>query len=326
MPRPPRGICAVVFVSTCDLQHWNHRPLESFAGLRGGPFRMSTLKLSLEHGWSFERQPDLYEYDAIGNSQFGFARLWSGGMRTALASREGIIHVVTLVEGAAEMAVEGTPTGIEAGQILLIRGDSALEAVSPSPFARYGWFFSQSFLEGREYRHLLGEPRSITRESLLAMTSVANASLGAGRTARTKPSVHLRIAMEHLVAAAAGETSVSAPIDPVHRDRLFLTAQGIIAERFRDPAFTVDVLRKALSVSHSSLYRAHESMGSTPRREIERLRVAEAMSRLASGEPANAKALAEVASASGFTSVVQLRRALARAGAGPSHVRRRIAG
>lgn len=287
---------------------------------------MSTLTLSLEHGWSFENQPDLYEYDVMGNSQFGFARLWSGGMRTALSSREGIVHVVALVEGTAEMAVEGKPTAIEAGQIFLVRGGAALEAFSSHPFARYGWFFSDSFLEAREYRHLMGEPRSIARESLLAMTSVANASLGAGQAARMKPSVHTRIAMEHLVAAAAAETSGSARVDPVHRDHLFLTAQAVIAERFRDPAFTIDALRRALSVSHSSLYRAHESMGSTPRREIERLRVAEATSRLASNEQMNSKKLAEVASEAGFTSVVQMRRALARAGIDQPRVRRRTLG
>ncbi|MEV5072712.1 AraC family transcriptional regulator [Microbacterium sp. LMI12-1-1.1] len=287
---------------------------------------MSTLKLSLEHGWSFDNQPDLYEYDVMGNSQFGFARLWSGGMRTALSSREGIVHVVALVEGAAEMAVEGKPAAIEAGQILLVRGDAALEGVSSHPFARYGWFFSESFLEGREYRHLMGEPRSIPRESLLAMTSVANASLGAGAAAHMKPSIHTRIAMEHLVAAAAVEASVSARVDAVHRDRLFLTAQAVIAERFRDPGFTIDLLCKALSVSHSSLYRAHESMGSTPRRAIERLRVSEATSRLASIEQMNTKSLTEVASEAGFTSVVQMRRAFARAGIHQPQVRRRPPG
>jgi AraC-like DNA-binding protein len=270
------------------------------------------LKRSLKHGWSFENQPELYEFDEIGNSDFGFARLWSGGMRTALSSREGIVHVVALVEGAAEISVEGQRVPVEAGQIFLVRGQSALEAYSPNPFARYGWFFRQSFLEGREYRHVMGEPRSVPRKSLLALTSVANASFSGGGTGTKEPSLHTRIAMEHLVAAAVAELSGPARVDPVHRDGLYLVAQTTIRERYRDPAFSVEELRNTLAVSLSSLYRAYQSMGSTPRREIEGRRVREATRRLALVEKRDPVGLVEIASDSGFTSVAQMRRALAR--------------
>ncbi|WP_382304420.1 hypothetical protein [Herbiconiux sp. UC225_62] len=270
------------------------------------------MKRSLKHGWSFENQPELYEFDEVGDATFGFARLWSGGMRTALASREGLVHVVALVEGSAEISVEGHRVPVEAGQVFLVRGHSALEAHSPTPFARYGWFFRQSFLEGREFRDAMGEPRSVSRGALLALTSVTNASFAGGGAAAANPSRHTRIAMEHLVAAAVADLSRPPRVDPVHRDGLFLAAQITIRESFRDPGFSVEALRKTLAVSVSSLYRAYESMGSTPRREIERLRVVEARRLLTSVDPREAVATAEIASDSGFTSVVRMRRALAR--------------
>ncbi|MFB2597428.1 helix-turn-helix domain-containing protein [Herbiconiux sp. P17] len=277
------------------------------------------MKRSLKHGWSFENQPALYEFDEMGDSDFGFARLWSGGMRTALSSREGLVHVVALVEGSAEMSVEGHRVPIEAGQIFLVRGHSALEASSPNPFARYGWFFRRSFLEGREFRHAMGEPMSVPRESLLALTSVANAAFGGKGTASKGPSRHVRIAMEHLVAAALAEPPKAGHPDPVHRDSLFLVAQTTIRERFRDPAFSVEALGRDLAVSPSSLYRAYASMGFTPRREIEGLRVAEAKRRLASIEQGGPDSPAAIASDAGFTSVAQMRRSLARRASSTTH-------
>jgi AraC-like DNA-binding protein len=274
---------------------------------------VKTLELSLKHGWSFEARPKLYEYDETATNDFGFARLWSGGMSTALFSREGIVHVAAIVEGSAELTVDGKHVHIEAGQVILLDGESSLHAYSGQPWARYGWFFRNSVLQGREYRHLMGEPRSITREALLAMTSVANTSLDSQRHG-AKPSIHTRLAMEHLAAAATYDPSARARTDSVHRDSLFLAAQQVIAERFRDPAMTVDLLCKELSVSARSLYRAYEPMGTSPRRELERHRIAESMRRLALVEGRSRAALAEVASASGFTSAVTMRRALARNG------------
>lgn len=274
---------------------------------------MEVLKQSLRHGWSYDARPQVYEYDETATDDFGFARLWSGGMSTALLSREGIVHVAAIVEGTAEVTVDGSKVQIEAGQIILLDGDSALHAHSPKPWARYGWFFRDSILRGREYRRLMGEPRSITRESLLAMTSVANTSLDANRAGVT-PSIHSRIAMEHLAAAAAYEHSSRSRTDPVHRDGLFLAAQTLISDRFRDPALTVEVLCRDLAVSASSLHRAYQPMGMSPRREIERHRVAEGLRRLASDDGKHVPSMADIAAESGFTSVVTMRRALTRAG------------
>ncbi|TQL85215.1 helix-turn-helix domain-containing protein [Microbacterium saperdae] len=271
------------------------------------------LKRSLKHGWSYDAQPHVYEYDETASDEFGFARLWSGGMSTVLQSREGIVHVAVIVEGSAEVMVDGSNVQIETGQIILLDGDCELHAHSPKPWARYGWFFRNSILRGREYRPLLGEPRSITRESLLAMTSVANTSLDANR-AGVKPSIHTRIAMEHLAAAAAYDHSARLRTDPVHRDGLFLAAQSLISERFRDPALTVEVLSRDLAVSASSLHRAYQPMGTSPRREIERHRVAESLRRLALDVGTGAPPMVDIAAESGFTSVVTMRRSLTRAG------------
>lgn len=271
------------------------------------------LKQSLRHGWSYDARPHVYEYDETATDDFGFARLWSGGMSTALHSRAGIVHVAAIVEGIAEVTVDGSTVQIEAGQIILLAGDAALRAHSPKPWARYGWFFRDSILRGREYRRFMGEPRSITRESLLAMTSVANTSLDANR-AGVRPSIHSRIAMEHLVAAAAYEHSARVRTDPVHRDGLFLAAQMIISERYRDPALTVEALCRELAVSASSLHRAYQPMGTSPRREIERHRVAEGLRLFALDDGERGPSMADIAADSGFTSVVTMRRALTRAG------------
>ena len=98
------------------------------------------LKQSLRHGWSYDARPQVYEYDETATDDFGFARLWSGGMSTALLSRAGIVHVAAIVEGTAEVTVDGSKVQIEAGQIILLDGDSELHAHSPKPWARYGWF------------------------------------------------------------------------------------------------------------------------------------------------------------------------------------------
>ncbi|MHC9046856.1 cupin domain-containing protein [Microbacterium saperdae] len=274
---------------------------------------MNRLELSLKHGWHFGKRPELYEYDEIARPEFGFARLWSGGMQTTLASREGITHVAAIVEGSADLTVDGESVRIEAGEIIFIDGESALDAHSPDPWARYGWFFNDSLLRGREYRPLMGQPRAIPRHSLLAMTSVANSVLG-DTTTGASPSVHTRIAMEHLAAAAIFDHSTPARADPVHRDALFLAAQTVISEQYRDPALSVEVLCKVLSVSSSSLHRAYTPMGVTPRREIERLRVADALRRLALIDRRNRRAVSEVASECGFRSTARMRESLKRAG------------
>lgn len=271
------------------------------------------LRRSLKHGWSYDARPHVYEYDETATDEFGFARLWSGGMSTVLQSREGIVHVAVIVEGSADLMVDGSNVQIETGQIILLDGESALHAHSPKPWARYGWFFRNSILRGREYRRLMGEPRSITRESLLAMTSVANTSFDANRLG-VAPSVHTRIAMEHLAAAAAYDHSARPRTEPVHRDGLFLAAQNIISERFRDPALNVEALSRDLAVSVSSLHRAYQPMGTSPRREIERHRVTESLRRLALDDGKRGLSLAEIAAESGFTSIVTMRRALTKAG------------
>ncbi len=46
------------------------------------------------------------------------------------------------------MTVDGSAVQIEAGQIILLAGDSALRAHSPKPWARYGWFFRDSICGG----------------------------------------------------------------------------------------------------------------------------------------------------------------------------------
>ncbi|WP_211256025.1 helix-turn-helix domain-containing protein [Microbacterium azadirachtae] len=234
-------------------------------------------------------------------------------MSTSLVSDESLVHVAAIVEGAADLTMNGRDLRIEAGQMIVLDGGSSLRAASMQPWARYGWFFRKGILRGREYRHLFDEPRTVPRSALLALTSVSNALLQGGG-AYVTPSIHTRIAMEHLVAGAVGAPSPRPQADPVHRDGLFLAAQTIISEGYADPAMTVDSLCRDLSVSPSSLHRAYRPMGVTPRKEIERHRVTDAVRRLAVLEEDQDGSIAEIAAQTGFASVITMRRSLVRAG------------
>jgi AraC-like DNA-binding protein len=121
-------------------------------------------------------------------------------------------------------------------------------------------------------------------------------------------SAHVGHALEHLIAGAlqeAGKQSDST--DGLHRDDLFTAAQSVIEAHFQDPAFDVTRLVRELSSTTRHVHAAFRTFGTTPRRQIEERRLAE-FERLTP----QILTLAQVAERSGFSSVRQYTRAVAR--------------
>lgn len=87
-------------------------------------------------------------------------------------------------------------------------------------------------------------------------------------------------------------------------------ADAVIARSYVDPALTVTVVARKLSVSVRSLHRAYAGSGTTVAAEIRRRRCDHAESLLAATVGTGRVDLASIAAASGFPSVVDLRRAV----------------
>ncbi|MBF4616368.1 helix-turn-helix domain-containing protein [Curtobacterium sp. VKM Ac-1376] len=125
---------------------------------------------------------------------------------------------------------------------------------------------------------------------------------GAGRR-------HLALSFENFLAAALEENAPRRPKDIGQlRDGLFMAAQAAIETGFRDPAFSVERLARELTVSETTLRDTFKRMGTAPRREIERRRLAEANQL----EAIETLTVTERAARAGFSSAQQLARALAR--------------
>lgn len=264
-----------------------------------------------DFGWHPQGRIDpLLVAETAEHPRFGVGHAWSRSAGYTLTTDPSRIYLVLTVEGGFEFDVAGTPVPTEPGSLVLFDGEIPTTAVTVSNTARYVWYLEPTILKEGKSRVQFGEPIPVGGTVLQALTTMTNALLETPSLPRTRAGRHhLALAFEHVL---AGVLEDSNPLDTqdaaAHRDSAFTAALASIETHFRDPAFTVARLAKDLGVSPRTLHNTFASLGTTPRREIERRRVTEA-NQLADLGPTS---LSNLATRAGFTSTRQLARALNR--------------
>lgn len=265
-----------------------------------------------DFGWHPRGKIDpLLVAETAEHLRFGVGHAWSRSARYALTSDPRRIYLVLTVEGGFEFDVGGELVPTEAGSLVLFDGEVPTTARTITDTARYVWYLEPAVLREGKSRFRFGEPIPAGGSTLQALTSMTNAILDTHIAPTTSTARrHLALSFEHLLASVLDDINPLETQDAAsHRDNTFTAALASIEAHFRDPAFSVTRLAKDLSVSLRTLHTTFASLGTTPRREIERRRVTEA-NQLADLGPIT---LADLAARSGFTSSRQLARALDRA-------------
>lgn len=240
--------------------------------------------------------------------RFGMGHAWSNSSAYDLTPAPTRTYLVLTVEGGFEFNVGGSPVLTEPGSLILLDGEVPTIARTLTDTARFVWHLEPTMLDPNRSRFRYGEPVPTGGAAIRALTSMTNAFLTSPAPTSDTIRHHLALSFENLLIAAldeAGEHRHTA----THRDGLFMAAIAEIEAHFRDPGFTVAHLAKEVSVSVRTLHDTFRSIGSTPRREIERRRISE-VHRLATAHPAIPAP--ELAARAGFTSARQLTRALSR--------------
>ena len=240
--------------------------------------------------------------------RFGMGHAWSRSAEYALTTAPERTYLVLTMEGGFEITVDGVPVKTEAGSLILLDGDAPTTARTLTDTARFVWHFEPTFLCPKRSRFTFGEPIATAGTSVRALTAMTNALLKAPAPHSETTRRHLALSFENLLAGVLEERGATSSETASHRDGLFMAALAAIEADFRDPALTVPDLAKELCVSVRTLHDVFSSMGTTPRREIERRRITEA-NKLSAVQSMSPTDLAERA---GFTSARQLARALSR--------------
>lgn len=240
--------------------------------------------------------------------RFGMGHAWSRSAAYDLTTAPGRTYLVLTMEGGFEFDVDGAPVLTEPGSLILLDGETPTAARTLTDTARFVWHLEPTMLDAKRSRFSYGEPIPTGGAAIKALTSMTSALLTSPTPSNDTIRHHLALSFENLLIAALDEAGEHQHDGP-HRDGLFMAAIAEIEAHFRDPAFTVTRLAREVSVSPRTLHDIFRSMGSTPRREIERRRLTEA-SQLVEAHTLSAT---EAAERSGFTSARQLARALSRA-------------
>jgi AraC-like DNA-binding protein len=241
--------------------------------------------------------------------RFGLGHAWSRSAEYNLTTAPERTYLVLTVEGGFEFTVDGETVTAEPGSLVLLNGEIPTIARTTKETARLVWHVEPTTLHPARTPFRYGEPIPTGGAAVEALTAMTNTMLQLQPLMNETAQHHLGLSLENVLTAVVEESGHRHHSAPHHRDGLFMAAQTAIGIHFRDPAFSVTRLARELSVSERTLHAAFSSMGTTPRREIERRRVAEA-NQLAAASPTVTPR--ELAARSGFTSTQQLTRALAR--------------
>lgn len=240
--------------------------------------------------------------------RFGMGHAWSRSAAYNLTTAPSRTYLVLTMEGCFEFDVAGSPVLTEPGSLILLDGDTPTIARTLSDTARFVWHLEPTMLNPKRSRFSYGEPIPTGGAAIRALTSMTNAFLTSPAPTTDTIRHHLALSFENLLIAALDEAAPRQH-DGMHREGLFMAALAEIEAHFREPGFNVARLAKELSVSVRTLQEAFRTMGSAPRREIERRRITEA-NQLATAH--GSIAASELATRAGFTSARHLARALNR--------------
>lgn len=240
--------------------------------------------------------------------RFGLGHAWSRSAEYTLTTDPRRIYLVLTMEGGFEFTVDGAPVRTEPGSLVLFDGEVPTTARTLQGTARFVWYLEPTFLHRDRSTFGYAEPIAATGTSTRLLISMTNALIGVPDPRTGAAQRRLALSFEHLLAAALHEAGSEQDRMAEHRDGLFMAALGALEAHFRDPAFNVARMAKEISTSVRHVHAVFQTMGTTPRREIERRRVTE-FNTLAAAAPAG---LPELAARCGFTSPRQLGRALDR--------------
>jgi AraC-like DNA-binding protein len=243
--------------------------------------------------------------------RFGMGHAWSRSAEYALTTAPERIYLVLTVEGGFRFTIDGEAVIADPGSLILLDGAAPTTAKTLTETARFVWHVDSAALDPNRARFRFGEPIGTGGAAVHALTNLTNTLLQAPPPATELARHHIAQSLESMLAAVVEESGDRQHGAPHHREGLFMAAMTVIGSNFRDPAFSVPHLARELSIAERTLRAAFASMGTTPRREIERRRVAEA-NQIAT-TTAGLTPAGELAARSGFTSTQQLTRALARA-------------
>jgi len=278
----------------------------------GGSIRMTMGVAAAERcddfGWHPRGRIDTSLVAEIAqHPRFGMGHAWSRSAAYNLTTAPTRTYLVLTVEGGFEFGVGGDTVTAEPGSLILLDGETPTTARTLTDTARFVWHLEPTLLNPARSRFRYGEPIPTGGAAAGALTAMTNALIRQPAPTNETMRRHLALSFENLLLGVLDEAGQQRH-DARHRDGLFMAALASIEAHFRDPAFTVARLAKDVLVSVRSLHDTFHSMGSTPRREIERRRITEAnhLSRL------HGISATELAARAGFTSTRQLVRALAR--------------
>lgn len=240
--------------------------------------------------------------------RFGVGHAWSRSAGYRLTADRRRIYLVLTMEGGFEFTVDGAPVRTEPGSLVLFDGEVPTTARTLQGTARFVWYLEPTFLHPHRSPFGYAEPIRATGTSTQLLIGMTNALIGVPEPRSGAAQRRLALSFEHLLAAALHEAGSEQDRMAEHRDGLFMAALEALEAHFRDPAFDVARLAKEISTSVRHVHAVFRTMGTTPRREIERRRVSEFQT-LAAAAPAG---VTELALRSGFTSSRQLNRALGR--------------
>lgn len=261
-----------------------------------------------EFGWQPEgsADPGLVAETAQGSTH-GYGRAWSRSSAYSLRPDQRSVYLVHTVEGGFDFTIDGVTVHAEPGQMVVFEGDADVTAQTTTDTARYVWFLPGARLAPGWSLRPPHEPITLTNAPMQGLISMTNSLLNSADRMSLFAFEQVGWAMEGLVLAAFSDGIRVTDEDAMHRDGLFTVAQAIIRSRFRDPMFGVAELASDLSTSRAYVHRSFMSMGTTPRREIERYRLADVERQRLLVPP-----LSELVESAGFNSMRQYRMAQAR--------------
>lgn len=240
--------------------------------------------------------------------RFGLGHAWSRSAGYALTTDPNRLYLVLTMEGGFEFTVDGAPVRTEPGDLVLLDGESPTTARTLQETARFVWYLEPTFLHAGHSSFHPGEPLTTNGASMQALIAMTNALIRSPAPTNGAARRHLALSFENLLAAALDEAGTEQDRMNAHRDGVFTAALGALEAHFRDPAFDVTRMARELSISPRALHDTFRTMGTTPRREIERRRITEANALAVAGP----LSITELATRAGFSSARQLARALAR--------------
>lgn len=247
--------------------------------------------------------------ETLEHPRFGVGHAWSRSAGYALTTAPERTYLVLTMEGGFEFDVDGELVPTEAGSLILLSGEIPTTTRTVTETSRFVWYLEPTFLQPGKGRFHYGEPMPATGAGIEMLMAMTNTLLQAPPPATEAGRRHLTLSFENFLAAALEENAPRRPRDIGQlRDGLFMAAQAAIETGFRDPAFSVERLARELAVSETTLRDTFKRMGTAPRREIERRRLAEATQL----EAIETLTVSERAARDGFSSPQQLTRALAR--------------